>query len=124
MDADPRMNPVCCGAVMLHWDVGDGWTCIVCRRKWSGLEAAQCGSPLSLFNDCVASNVSIWFGWRDRLRILFGRRAVVTVRVQTENVVGRTHMPPAEVRVAHLFGQRSEPMCLSSGAEMRSINGR
>lgn len=39
------------------------------------------------YGDCVINNVTCSFGWRDRVRILFGMQAVVTVRTYTKDVV-------------------------------------
>lgn len=41
------------------------------------------------FKDELHTNVEIVFGWKDRIRILFGRIAHCDVRTQTENLPGR-----------------------------------
>lgn len=40
--------------------------------------------------DAVVTDVTIHFGWRDRLLILIGRPVFVTTKAHTENVAGRS----------------------------------
>lgn len=58
--------------------------------------------------DEIVSHVDIHFDFVDRLRILFGRVALVTVRVDTENVVGRT-VSESTVHVQPIFPRKHGP---------------
>lgn len=43
-----------------------------------------------MFNDEIVNRTTINFSFADRLRILVGRKTMVTVNIKTENVVGNT----------------------------------
>lgn len=56
--------------------------------------------------DEIVSHVDIRIGWLDRLRILFRGLVWLTVRVKTENVVGKTESD-SSVNIKKIFPRKS-----------------
>lgn len=55
--------------------------------------------------DIAHTDITVQFGWLDWLRITFGRSVLITSRVKTENVIGRTESE-ASVHVRPIFPRR------------------
>jgi hypothetical protein len=41
------------------------------------------------FKDCIHTNVQVYLGWKDRLKVLLGKTLHVDVRIHTEKIPGR-----------------------------------
>lgn len=67
------------------------------------------------YKDVVGVRVAIYYDWWDRLRILFGKTAHVSVRVRTQHDVGIRYVEPTIAYVDHVFPSRGGPMSLGEG---------
>lgn len=59
--------------------------------------------------DRLTTHVDIHFDWKDRLKILFGPTVFVTVKVDTENLVGRNE-GQSRISVGRIFPSKDRPM--------------
>jgi len=64
--------------------------------------------------DCLITYTSIYFDWRHRIRILFGRKVEVRNKIYIEHTMGRTLNEEVRIGVDPLWRGDQRGMCAVS----------